>query len=274
MGWLTETGGGGGLQGLNNSFMGMSSDPSALQSAEVERMTSCGVYGMSAVYAAYAASVLPLVHTLRQNQQIGTGFVLNPACLVTAAHCLEAADTLSLRGVSADQLRRAQACTHRNRKLDLALLVFAEPVFQDLAAIPMPRQPVQILDEVLAMGYPAVAGLLPRRRGGHHLVSLGGVAKRGDGARNGHFLALRSAGYYGAGAGGFSGGPVLDGMGQAVGLITKLPTSEDHDGLGQQYDDLGYGIAIPAEHILALMEDGSMREQVNLSAMAFENFPI
>lgn len=50
--------------------------------------------------------------------------------------------------------------------------------------------------------------------------------------------------------GGFSGGPILDRTGQAVGVVSREPAAELTDiPDAHRYDNAGYGTAIPASSI-------------------------
>ena len=55
--------------------------------------------------------------------------------------------------------------------------------------------------------------------------------------------------------GGFSGGPVINAMGTAVGIVSREPLSKaaDKNDLYAEYDNLGYGVVIPTEEIIKFL---------------------
>jgi serine protease Do len=80
--------------------------------------------------------------------------------------------------------------------------------------------------------------------------------------------------------GGFSGGPILDENGEYVGEISRDPTYQASDHLDEafhKYDNLGYGIAIPAPIASAFLKDaregaGTVAVPMHTSATAFQDF--
>ena len=80
--------------------------------------------------------------------------------------------------------------------------------------------------------------------------------------------------------GGFSGGPIINSHGNAIGIISRQPVSdqgEDND-MWKKYDNLGYGVAIPSEEIIKFIEgcknnDNSIMQHLNTEKINYTDFP-
>jgi serine protease Do len=245
------------------------------------RRLDCFVYGFPCIYDIYKPSVLPIVHKNRDDRaSIGTGFVIGATTLLTAAHCIEDAAQLSIRGVSPAELAKAQFFKCANAALDLGIVQFARPVFKNLPILASTK-PV-LLQEVMALGYPDVPGFHPTLAAERALISSRLTASRGAIAATPveiwakAELLLITARV----RGGFSGGPILDENGEYVGVISRDPTYQASDHLDEafhKYDNLGYGIAIPAPIASAFLKDaregaGTVAVPMHTSATAFQDF--
>lgn len=267
----------GGWNGIKNLYSSTIKDPAALDQPDVVRMINCGVYGFPAVYDAYKSSVIPLVnYDSHGDQQIGTCFVGGASWLLTARHCIENAASLSLRGTSVAMLERANFFAHPDDALDLALIQFDEPVFHDLAPLAIPVEDAVILDEVMALGYPNVPGFLPTlaaeaaKVSGRLAATVGRIASQPTEIFSKVPLLLITARV----RGGFSGGPVVDSFGQAVGIVSREPAAQQTNGEWQAYDNLGYGTAIPSKAAVELtsaVSAGSLKA-LDMSGVQFRNF--
>lgn len=214
------------------------------------------IYGFPIIYEELQHSVIPIIHHGEKRPQIGSSFLHKKHVLVTAAHCIKGAQKLSIRGVSADQFRRARIAVHRNEALDLAAINFSEPIFPDIKEIGLTKG--TILDEILVLGYPDVPGFtrfLAAEKAAvsaRITVTAGAIASSATDIFAQRSLFLITARV----RGGFSGGPVINDHGLAVGLVSRQPISskaEDGATLAAQYDDLGYGVAIPAEEVFEFL---------------------
>lgn len=276
-GWLTEISTGG-IQGLDNRYYGViRSELSQFLRPAVTRTLSCAVYGFSAVYEHYASSVLPVVHCdSRGNQQIGTCFVIGASWSLTAWHCVQSAASFAIRSVDAAAWKNARVYVHPNAALDLAIISFASPVLADLAPIPLPNEDAVILEEVMALGYPSIPGFGPALAAeaatvsGRLAAATGRIASAPTEIFAGEELYLITARV----RGGFSGGPILDSFGQAVGIVSREPTAEGNGAEGHRYDALGYGTAIPTRYALELSAgvDSGKTESTDLSKIRFTDF--
>jgi serine protease Do len=275
-GWLSEVSAGG-MQGLGNRYLcSIRGNPADLDRPSVSRLLTCGVYGFPAVYDFYAGSVLPIVNWGRSGDpQIGTCFVGNPRWALTASHCVTPASAFALKGVSLSELQRAQFYTHPNEAMDLALILFDAAVFSQ-PPIPIPETDAEILDEVMALGFPNVPGFEPTLAAEAANIAGRLTATRGRVASKPMEIFARSELFLVTARvrGGFSGGPVLDPSGQAVGIVSREPAADANPGEGQQYDELGYGTAIPsscAVELLTGVVSGAI-PALNMSGVKFREF--
>lgn len=134
-GYLSQAGVKSGLANIDGSAnLYMSSMRNGVDPVFASRRFDCAVYGFPCIYDVFKQSILPISHHSMQNGRtsIGTGFVIGPTDLLTAAHCLQDASELGLRDVTKNQLKNAQYLQSRNAAIDLGLIQFAEPVFANL----------------------------------------------------------------------------------------------------------------------------------------------
>lgn len=124
------------------------------------------VLGFPEIHRYFHQSVVA-IHVSKDNVEpdIGTGFLLENRCIVTARHCIEHMQAISIDGWNAshvplkhiwmfrdDRLSKSQ----RDKRPDLAILEFT--------ADPLPGIPGfkllegQLLEDVLTMGYPPIPG--------------------------------------------------------------------------------------------------------------------
>ena len=224
--------------------------------ASVQGSVDYAVYGFPVIYRELSPAVVPIVHVNAANRpSIGTSFLCTQHLLLTAKHCLVGARSLSIRGIAKEQFLAAQLLVHRNDALDLAAIHFPDPVLSGVKPITLGVG--RVLDEVLVLGYPNVPGfteLLAAEKASisaRLTVTKGAIASEATElfAKTSLFLITARV------RGGFSGGPVLSAAGTAVGLVSRQPIADAGQSgeLYAQYDDLGYGIAIPSEAIIEFL---------------------
>lgn len=240
----------------------------------MSRAVTCAVYGFPAVYDEFGSSVIPLTNEDDGGVQIGTCFAINEDTLVTALHCIAPAKAIAIRGVSPDVLRAAEWFSFTDENMDLACISFRSPIFSDLPPITFPSTDAGVLAEVMAVGYPSVPGFHPALAAEAATISSrltpvrGRVSSTPQELWTGTELFLITARV----RGGFSGGPIFDGLGQAVGVVSREPLSEDSTMPGHRYDNAGYGTAIPASTVLQMLSSSDNRRAVDMSKVDFEAF--
>lgn len=277
-GWMTEMGRSG-MAGLGDSFFNVSrgGKDGALSDPSILRMLMCAAYGFPAVYDQYAEAVLPITNESAKGvMQIGTCFASGSKLLITALHCVQPAAALSIRGLEPEALRTAKFYSHPRAEMDLACIVLDAPLLAGLPAVPIPRQDATILEDVMVAGYPSVPGFHPALAAEAATISARITAVRGRVASTPTELWTDAELFLITARvrGGFSGGPVFDGFGQAIGVVSREPASESGSGTGHQYDNAGYGTAIPASTVLEMVSTiGTTSERMlDMSHVKFEAF--
>jgi hypothetical protein len=114
------------------------------------------VYGFPIIYEELRHSIVPIIHASEDHQQIGSSFLRTHHTLLTAAHCVLNAQSLSIKGISSNSFKNCVVAVHKNDALDLAAIHFPEPVLPDRREIELGRG--RVLDEVIVLGYPNVPG--------------------------------------------------------------------------------------------------------------------
>lgn len=213
------------------------------------------VYGFPVIYEELRHSVVPIIHFCGAQERIGSSFLRTRHTLLTAAHCIDKAAGVSIRGVTATQFERATIAIHKNRNLDLAAVRFIEPILPEIKEVELGN--AEVLDEVLVLGYPNVPGFTDLLAAERAAISaritgtVGAIASSATEifAKTSLFLITVRV------RGGFSGGPVINSNGLAVGLVSRTPESGDGEAarIMAEYDNLGYGVAIPTEEIIAFL---------------------
>jgi S1-C subfamily serine protease len=247
----------------------------------LSRRLDCAVYGFPCIYDIYKPSILPLVHTTQSERaSVGTSFVIGTDVLQTAAHCIDGAKRLSIRGITAAELASARFFKSANSAIDLGLIHFSALVFERLPAL-LADEPV-LLQDVMAVGFPDVPGFLPELAAEKALISSRLTVSRGAVASTPFEIFARAELLLVTARvrGGFSGGPILNDKGDYVGVVSRDPIHQAGDPLDKAihlYDNLGYGIAIPATLARAFTTDAlrganELSVQMDMSGTEFAEF--
>jgi len=267
-----------GLDGLSHRY---GATGTGSEAGDFARRLDCAVYGFPCIYDTFKPSVVPIAHTSPKDaDSIGTGFAIRVDALLTAAHCIGGAKCLAIRGVSKEMLSQATYFRSKKEAVDLALVLLPGPIFADRPHLEM-SQPV-ILQDVMALGYPNVPGFQTEVAAEKAMISNRLTAVRGAIASSpfeifaGAELLLITARV----RGGFSGGPILNDKGDYVGVVSRTPSHETDTSwkkASQQYDNLGYGTAIPSELVRLFLEDidrgaGTHATRMTMSRIEFRNF--
>lgn len=207
------------------------------------------VEGFKYIHTYFSNAVRPIYVTKPNGDyDNGTGFYFaNNNCIVTAKHVID-----DMKCIMIYENNRLLKCTavRMHKFLDLAFLLM-EP--SDVNYLSCPQRPAEVLDEVITIGYPPIAKFesieITERVEISNRIKLKasqgvvvGLEKTYDN-KEFDYLVLNARV-----KGGNSGGPVINNMGCVVGIITEMPRSLK----GTGYDELGYGLALPCEHLIDL----------------------
>lgn len=213
------------------------------------------VYGFEYIYNFYKEMVVPLVWKKNEKDySAGTGFKLFGG-IVTAKHCITCPKNLSIKGYSANELRNSKIYVSDNDDLDIAFIDVgreeAKGVFVDNG---------KVLQDVLVMGYPKIPtftnfltaekATISSKAEARLTPTKGAIAAFGENYLSKAELMLITAKI----RGGNSGGPIINEEGSIVGVACQKPDYSSNNG---DYDDLGYGIAIPIKYVSDIIEKKS-----------------
>lgn len=227
------------------------------------------VFGFKFVYEKYKKFVLPLVYTNFDGiESIGTCFIVGRSFIVTARHCLEGSKSISIGKIPFANYSGAQVLYHSNVNIDIAVIVVKElPEYGFVCECEC-----NVLDKVITMGYPRIPGYtcfqtveeatisaIPEKR---FAVTEGQVAAEAQQLWSRENLFLITAKI----KGGNSGGPVINEFGECIGVVSSIPFSE-----GGDYDDLGYGTAIPIKFAAEIVDGGECEEVDNINFVQYRD---
>jgi serine protease Do len=210
------------------------------------QLAEYGVYdfvarGFPEIRQHFLPAVLPLlVVTVDDQTAIGTGFLLEDHRLVTARHCIERMQEVTIPGWNPELVPLERIWVSSNVHCDLAVLQFASDPFPERAGFQLAR--AHVLDEVLTMGYPPIAGfdsvqVAERAQvAGYLHSSVGAVSAAEPSYLMGDDCLLITARV----KGGSSGGPVVNGEGRVVAIVSGIPRDIEKS---DRLDTLGYAVA-------------------------------
>lgn len=197
----------------------------------------------------------------------GTGFLLEDRRFVTARHCIEDKREIRIDGWDAGNapLKAIWVFTderysrdHSDKRPDLAILEFDGDPFPGVPGFRL--QDAQVLDDVLAMGYPDVpnfdqmlvaetAQITAELKLSSLKSTIGQVVAQETSYKDNQSYLLISARV----KGGSSGGPVIGREGKVVGIVTQLGKELAPD-TAEPIDLLGYGIVVPTSTLRQLLQ--------------------
>jgi len=208
------------------------------------------VYGFPSIIDAYDKSIFQIVVHSDGDQASGTCFAYSERGLLTAAHRVTTARQIEIVGLNKSDLSGARIFSAGSSTVDCAFIGLPTPL---LSCRRMPHWgDAEVLEEVVLLGYPNIPTLLSvqiAERANVSTILRGAVASE---ARDifGSELLLVTAPV----RGGFSGGPVINGSGLTVGMISRQPFPQLEQPEIQRYDAAGFGLAIPRSILAKFMD--------------------
>lgn len=219
------------------------------------------VYGFQYIYYANKDNVLPLVWDKGNGDySAGTGFRYRGG-IVTAKHCVEDVKNLRIRQYDAKTLEKTDIYISECVDIDIAFFDLKEQVGKTVYS-----EKAEVLDDVIVMGYPRIPAFTDFLTAERATVSakaesritptVGSVAALGYEYLTKSEALLITAKI----AGGNSGGPVFNSNGCVVGVVSHIP---NYDGEIGDYDNLGYGIAIPISIVDTIIDQRKCKYYFN-----------
>jgi serine protease Do len=214
-------------------------------------------HGFHLIRECFADAVKPVVIEKADGRiDIGTCFLVgNRSTLITARHVIEKATSVQITGVDGDPLHLVGSRVPKDDTLDVAMLVVDK---QKMDGLPFLRfTESKVLDDVLCMGYPPIAGFETLQTGDIASInarikaSVGGIVGRNEAYIDRQEYILINARV----KGGNSGGPIINKRGYAVGILVAAPVDSQER---ERIDALGYGLAVPREALSPLWGESSL----------------
>ncbi len=230
----------------------------------VNHSLSCLVYGFPYIYNEYKKLVLPVEYTDQNNDKsLGTCFLFNGR-IITAKHCIEGAKKIGIKGISKEKLNTASFYKHENPLMDIIYIELKDPIENSILF----SDDFSILDEVMTLGYPKIAGYHNFLAAENAIVSARFTVTSGQIAAYAEDIWIKERMFLITAKikGGNSGGPLINKSGSVVGVSVNM-TSGDGD-----YDNLGYGTAIPIKYINELLTNRNEKLMLDTRNITFVDF--
>jgi len=229
----------------------------------LNRSIGCLIYGFKYAYEVYKVYVKPIEYTDREGDiALGSCFLYRGG-IATAKHCIEGASRIGIQGLTKEQLDSAKYLLHSNSAIDLVFIKLEIPLVD---TAPYGDQ-AEILDEVMAMGYPMVPGYHNFLTAETATVSARFTTSVGQIAASAEDIWMREQLFLITARirGGNSGGPIIKKNGNFAGISVNLAQGDG------KYDDLGYGTVIPIS-LLDEIIDNEAKMELNINNITFKTF--
>ena len=215
------------------------------------------VYGFKYVYNVYKKIVHPVVVKKQDGSvSIGTCFEYCNG-LLTAKHCFDNVVKMNIKGYRAEELKDKPVFISPNVKIDIAYIQTGKKESESIT-----YEDGKIMDEVLVLGYPRIPGydnFLTAEK-----ATIASKSSTTIKSSRGSIVAIENQFLLGVEMllitarikGGNSGGPIINDKGNVVGITCQSPNSEG------DYDEMGYGIALPISLANMIIDDCSCRLKI------------
>ena len=239
--------------GIRDNYLFVQQKPGILGNKEKwQYFFNSNVYGFTYIYELFKEIVVPLVWKKESGDySVGTGFKYENG-IVTAKHCIEDVNNLSIKGYKAEELEGKKIYISSNDGVDIAFIETGKTDHPHFF-----NEDGQVMQEVIVMGYPKIPAFTDFLTVEKATISSKATVRltptRGEIAAFGYeYLSGVEAMLITARIrGGNSGGPVISQHGIIVGVACHIPDTGKDNG---DYDDLGYGVAVPMKCVTEIIE--------------------
>ena len=264
-----------GIDELGNTYLCWLDDEwdslSIFEKKQYIQRYECAVYGFTYIYEKYKSLIFPIIHHAHNGDiSVCTGFFYHSG-IATAKHCLEGAKQIDIMHIPKEQLENATIYISENPNMDIAYIELNRTIesISENAMIENLDFP-EILEEVITMGHPKIPGYtdfqtaekatvsaLPHKKITATTGSVAAIARQIFMNENLFLITAKIKG-------GNSGGPVINKYGEVIGLVSEIPFADGN------YDDLGYGTAIP----IKFLNDVIKMQASTIQSIAFGNYEV
>ena len=170
---------------------------------------------------------------------------------------------IAIKGINSELFKNSNFIVHEKELMDLIYVEIPE-----LGFFPPLSENAEVLDEVITLGYPKIAGyhnFLGAEKAtvsSRFTATVGQVAASAEDIwiRENLFLIIARI------QGGNSGGPVINNEGKIVGVSVNMSKGEG------DYDDLGYGTVIPISFVDEDLVNKKSCKSLDVSGIEFIDF--
>jgi len=240
------------------------------------------ILGFQKIREKLRGSVRPIIldrNDPKKNEDIGTGFYVNKFngntknnLFVTAKHCLKENSKIQIPICDGSKINiiPEKIFVSKNDKIDIAVLTIANDRKDQFSEQTFWVSYPNVLDEILTLGYPRIQGFTEAIqiaetslvsamvKGSKGQITGEGIHYHG-GLREHLLISARVKG-------GNSGSPVINKLGEVVGVLIEL--LEDEYGT----DLLGYGVALSSIVLSEIIKEIKEGTTINIKNVEFENF--
>ena len=182
------------------------------------------------------------------SKSTGTAFLIENNYLVTARHVIEKNEGVTFIDSQGRKLASPESIMfHSHSDVDVAVIKYGNNTFAGFRAIKMGRG--EILDEILSLGYPRIIGDIKNML----ICTTGQIAATTKTFTDGsdfdiHVITAKVKG-------GNSGGPIVNRLGMAVGIVTSLEYNDETTPEGKEF-----GFCTHIDRVNEIIKNGISRK--------------